>query len=116
MALEWHTIVGMVVSLVAGLFPHWVHRLADRLAPHWLGRLLHARDPPVPPHPLDEVPVVVSDDQLRQITQAVMEGQAPLVEATRALTAQVAAVGLLLPGDRTIAANITFHDPLANPG
>ncbi|KAL8686412.1 MAG: hypothetical protein Q9218_007125 [Villophora microphyllina] len=102
MPAEWHTYVGWVVTLFSGLALQWVNRTADRYSHTPIGRFFLARDPPrLPPRGTQRV--VVTDDQLRLITEAVMEGQRPLVEATQALQADVATAVALLSGDPTTA-------------
>ncbi|KAL9580697.1 MAG: hypothetical protein Q9203_006197 [Teloschistes exilis] len=96
--LEWPTVVGWVVTLLSGLALQWIHRTADRYSDNPLGRFFLPRDPPRRP-PLGVQRVALTDSQLHHINEAVMEGQRPLVEATQALHAELAAAVALLSGD-----------------
>ncbi|KAL9577112.1 MAG: hypothetical protein Q9212_006580 [Teloschistes hypoglaucus] len=98
MPLEWSTLLGWVVTLLSGIALQWIHRLADNYSNHMIGRLFLARDPPRRP-PVGVQKVALTDAQLHHINQAVMEGQRPLVEATQALHAELAAAVALLSGD-----------------
>lgn len=108
MPFEWHTLVGWVLTLLSGLALSWVQRLADRFSNNPIGMLFLARDPPRRP-PLGVQQVELTNAQLYYINEAVMEGQRPLVEATQALHAELAAAVALLSGDRTITASVSFR-------
>jgi hypothetical protein len=115
MGFDWLTLVGWVVTLVSGLVPPVVHRIADRFWNSWFGKLFRARGPPAPPAQVRVMnEVVLTDVQLRQIVAAVQEGNRPLVEAMVALRADVDA---LRRDGLTFTA--TLHPrppPLVDPG
>jgi hypothetical protein len=83
---EWHTLVGWVVTLVSGLVPAWLHKLADSHIKNPYGKFFFSARDRTP-----EVAVTVpplSPAQLEQVKEAVrvgvQEGTKPLVDALTA--------------------------------
>ena len=87
MSPSWDACVGWAVKWVSGLVPTLIHRLADGLMYFCLRKLFLARDPPPQPRT-----VVLPQDQLDLILQAVEDSQKPLTDAITALVAQLKAV------------------------